>query len=242
MINIHIIGDSTAANKSLDKRPETGWGEMLSNFFRDGVKIINHAMNGRSTKSFIDEGLFKKVLDVLKPNDFLLIQFGHNDEKINDLSRYTEPFGKYQENIAYFIDEAKKIGATPIVLSSVTRRLFIGKHRIKRYAIGLYPNASKFLASRKSVIHLDIFTKTKKLFEYLDNHYSKRLFLHLNSNEHENYPLGASDNTHLSHLGALTVASFVAEELLFTKTEHKLKDYIDESRLINMIDVKRALK
>ncbi len=242
MIHIHVIGDSTAASKINEKRPETGWAEKLGDFFSSDIRVINYAQNGRSTKSFIDEGLFKNVLKALKPNDFLLIQFGHNDEKVQDQSRYTHPFKDYQDNLSYFIHQAKKLGVTPIILSSVTRRSFIGKHRIKRHAVGLYPVAAKLLAQRENIIFLDIFKKSKQLLEYLDIEHSKQLFLHLNPNQYETYPNGVADNTHLNQLGALVIASLIAEELLFSRIEHKLKDYIKETRLINMIDVKRALK
>ncbi|HSY00414.1 MAG TPA: SGNH/GDSL hydrolase family protein, partial [Streptomyces sp.] len=88
---IHLAGDSTAAQKYADAAPETGWGMALPFFLRSGLKVSNHAVNGRSSKSFIDEGRLDVILDAIRPGDLLVIQFGHNDSKIADPTRYTEP-------------------------------------------------------------------------------------------------------------------------------------------------------
>lgn len=241
MINVYIIGDSTAATKLADKRPETGWGEKIHLFFDDQVKFHNHAVNGRSTKSFIDEKGFEDVLKVIGSNDFLIIQFGHNDQKKDDPNRYTYPFTTYQENLKNIIDKTKEKGAIPIVLSSISRRNFRGKHQVDKYAVSLYPYAAKALAKREKVIFLDIFKKTRKLYEYLNWDLSRGMFLHLGLNQHPNYPEGVYDNTHLNDLGATVVASLIAEELLFTKHAHDLKAHILNDKFIRYVDIKRVL-
>jgi lysophospholipase L1-like esterase len=80
-VHAFMIGDSTMADKKPSTEPERGWGQMLQSFFKDSVKIVNYAQNGRSSKSFIDEGLWQAVLDGLQPGDYVIIQFGHNDNK-----------------------------------------------------------------------------------------------------------------------------------------------------------------
>ena len=100
---LYIIGDSTAANKLPEKRPESGWGEHLNQYFTDEILIDNRALNGRSSKSFIEEGHFERVSVVLREGDYLLIQFGHNDQKMEDAARYTDPYGSFQKNIKMFI-------------------------------------------------------------------------------------------------------------------------------------------
>ena len=98
-ITIYIAGDSTAAIKLPEKRPETGWGEAFQAYFKENVKIENRAINGRSTKSFINEGHLDKIEKSIQPGDYLIIQFGHNDQKIEDLERGTHPYGDYQVNL-----------------------------------------------------------------------------------------------------------------------------------------------
>ena len=123
-IRIFMIGDSTMANKDMKKAPEErGWGMVLPGFFTSNVVIDNHAVNGRSSRSFIDEGRWQKVYDQLRPGDYLVIQFGHNDEKKDSL-RHTEPGKDFDENYRTFIRGAQEKGATPIVMNCVARRNF----------------------------------------------------------------------------------------------------------------------
>ena len=114
---IYYIGDSTVQFNKIDTYPQTGMSQVLSLFTAEGVTVHPHGKNGRSTKSFLDEGRFEPVRQSLSEGDFLLIQFGHNDEKIQDPSRYTQPFGEYQENLRYFIGEARKKGAYPVLIT-----------------------------------------------------------------------------------------------------------------------------
>ncbi len=110
-VTVFMIGDSTMANKPLDKEnQERGWGQMLPVYLQGAVKVDNHAVNGRSSKSFIDEGRWDKVMSLMRPGDYVIIQFGHNDEKIKSLDRYTVPGGTFDENLRRFVNDAKKQG------------------------------------------------------------------------------------------------------------------------------------
>ena len=121
---IFMIGDSTMANKDISgDKQERGWGMMLQNYFDDGIIVDNHAVNGRSSKSFINEGRWKAVLDRIMPGDYLIIQFGHNDEK-TDSARHTTPGTTFDANLRRFVREAREKGATPIIMNSVVRRNF----------------------------------------------------------------------------------------------------------------------
>ena len=123
-ITIFTIGDSTMANKDISgDKQERGWGMMLQNFFSDDIVIENHAVNGRSSKSFIAEGRWQKVLEKLKPGDYVFIQFGHNDEKPDTL-RHTEPGTTFDANLRKFVEETKSKGAHPVLFNSVVRRSF----------------------------------------------------------------------------------------------------------------------
>ena len=120
-ITVYLAGDSTCANKAGDKRPETGWGEMLQQYFDPArVKIVNEAQNGRSTKSFIDEGRWKSIVDRLNKGDYVFIQFGHNDEKKDKPTIYASP-EDYKANLIKFIMETRARGATPVLMTPVSR-------------------------------------------------------------------------------------------------------------------------
>ncbi|MDE1549435.1 rhamnogalacturonan acetylesterase [Jeotgalibaca caeni] len=208
---IYIIGDSTAAKKDADKRPESGWGEHLEQFL-PGVVVKNHAMNGRSTKSFLDEGLFQAVEEGMQEGDYLLIQFGHNDQKEEDPTRYTEPFESYQENLRIFTEAAQKKQATPVILTSVSRRAF-KDGELDPNTLGAYPDAALAFAKVQGVVSLDLFKRTQELLVSLGEMQSAALFLQLEKGVHPNYPDGVVDNTHFNETGARRVAELVAEEL-----------------------------
>ena len=124
---IYMIGDSTMANKDIKKGQERGWGMALQGFFTENVVVDNRALNGRSSRSFIIEGHWQKVYDAMKPGDYLVIQFGHNDEKGalgSNNKRHTEPGLTFDDNYRMFIRAAQEKGATPIVMNAVVRRNF----------------------------------------------------------------------------------------------------------------------
>ncbi len=123
-VKVYLVGDSTMADKPLANNPERGWGQLFPAYFNDKVLIENHAVNGRSTKSFIDQGRWKAVYNKLHKGDYVFIQFGHNDEKIKDTSRYTDPHTTFKTNLKMFVEESKEKGAIPILLTPVNRRKF----------------------------------------------------------------------------------------------------------------------
>jgi lysophospholipase L1-like esterase len=124
-ITLYLIGDSTMADKpDPAHNPERGWGQALPEFLDGQVVVDNRAVNGRSTKSFIAEGRWDSVRVRLRKGDYVLMQFGHNDEKSEDSTRYAAPYTAYRRNLARFIAESRAAGATPIVLSSIVRRKF----------------------------------------------------------------------------------------------------------------------
>ncbi len=211
--SIHIIGDSTAAKKVPETRPESGWGEHLHLYLPDDFKIENAAVNGRSTKSFVDLGHFKFVDDALKTGDYLLIQFGHNDQKFDDPARFTEPFNSYQENLRNYVAAARAKDVTPIILTSVTRRAF-DEGQLDPKALGDYPRAALEVAKELDVQTIDVFSLTQNLVQSLGDEKSKELYLHLAEGEHSNYPDGVFDDTHFNETGAKVVAELIAKEFL----------------------------
>ena len=119
---IHLVGDSTMADKRELELPERGWGQLFRARVLPTANVVNHAVNGRSTKSFIDEGRWQKVVNALQPGDWVIIQFGHNDQKAADPTRFTKPHGAYRDHLVRFVRDAKGRGAHPLLATSVVRR------------------------------------------------------------------------------------------------------------------------
>src|SRR5512139_1505791 len=123
-VTIFLAGDSTMAAKRSEKRPETGWGECLQQFF-DSTSVIveNHAKNGRSTRTFIAESLWQAIVDSLKSGDYVFIQFGHNDKSQQKPERYSSP-EDFRENLKRFVRDVRDKKAIPVLLTPVVRRRF----------------------------------------------------------------------------------------------------------------------
>ena len=201
---IHLMGDSTMAEKDLTGgNPERGWGMMFPNFVDDTFQVVNYAQNGRSTKSFIDRGLWDKVYNALQPGDYVFIQFGHNDAKADDPERYAPAFGAYQDNLRTFIRGARAKGATPVLLTPVARRWF-KEGKLDRNCHTDYPAAMKQVAREEGVTLLDMTTKTLDWLEGLGDEPSKAYFM---------ISTGKDDNTHTIARGARKVTELVCEAL-----------------------------
>lgn len=209
---VYIAGDSTAADKYAAAAPEAGWGMALPFFLRQGLTVSNHAVNGRSSKSFIDEGRLAPILDAIRPGDFLFIQFGHNDEKTADPTRYTEPWTTYQEHLLQYVKGARDGGARPVLLTSVERRKFdAATNAVPTH--GDYPAAMRALAAEQQVPLLDIQAASLALWQQLGPEATKAYFHWLQPGESPNYPDGVQDNTHFHPPGAIAVARLVARAL-----------------------------
>ena len=201
---IHLMGDSTMAEKDLsDGKLERGWGMMFPNFVDDTFRVVNYAQNGRSTKSFIDKGLWDIVEYALQPGDYVFIQFGHNDAKADDPDRYAPAYGAYQENLRTFIRGAREKGATPILLTPVARRWF-KNGKLDRNCHTDYPAAMKQVAEEMGVTLLDITTPTLDWIESIGDEASKAYFM---------ISTGKDDNTHTVASGARKVTEIVCDAL-----------------------------
>ena len=211
---IFLVGDSTMANKAPGDAPETGWGMVFQQYFQsEKISVQNHAMNGRSSKSFITEGRWKKVIDQVKPGDWVFIQFGHNDSKDQDTSRYAAPQTTYRDNLVKFISETRKKGGNPVLLTPVMRRRFDEKGKFYD-THGEYPAAVKAVAISQKVPLIDLHDMSQKLIENQGVEKSKALFLHLAGGIYPKFPNGIHDDTHFSKYGAESIASLVASAVL----------------------------
>ncbi|MVT08607.1 glycosyl hydrolase family 28 protein [Chitinophaga tropicalis] len=209
---VFMIGDSTMADKPLEDNPERGWGQLFPLFLKQGVTVKNYAVNGRSTKSFITEHRWDSVLAQLRPGDWLIIQFGHNDQKKEDPTRYADPEGAYKDNLTRFIKEARSKGANPILVTPVMRRKFDDKGAFTDQH-GLYPGVVRQLAAAQKVPLIDLHKSSEALIVQHGVQGSEKLFRTTPAGHYKTLPNGITDNTHFSEYGATLVAGLVAKEI-----------------------------
>jgi pectinesterase len=233
---IFVIGDSTAANKDISGgKQERGWAMVLQSYFDDNILIDNHAVNGRSSKSFINEGRWDKVLEKMKPGDYVIIQFGHNDEKPK-ADRHTDPGSTFDYNLAKFVRETREHGGIPVLMNCVVRRNFFvqapendddeklrtqtfqdGVKMVEGDSLidthGLYRQAPRDVAKRMNCHFVDANQITHDLEQGLGTEASKRLHMWFLPGTEPSEPKGKQDNTHYNIYGAHQVARLLADAL-----------------------------
>ena len=265
---IFMIGDSTMANKAYDnEKPERGWGMALQGFFTDDVVVDNHAVNGRSSKSFIDEGRWQVVLDKIKPGDYVVIQFGHNDEKPK-ADRHTDPGSTFDANLTKFINETREKGGKPILMNAVVRRnfqpqaetndddeklrntVFTGEKKVEGEVLvdthGDYIIAPKNVAKTTNTPFVDANKVTHDLEQGLGPEKSKGLHMWFKPGENPSIPNGREDNTHYNIYGAHVVAGLLVDEM--AKVAPELAKYVRHYDFIvaadgkgNYMDLQKAV-
>ena len=233
---IFIIGDSTAANKDISGgKQERGWGMALQCYFDDNILVDNHALNGRSSLSFIREGRWDKVLEKIRPGDYVIIQFGHNDEKSGE-KRHTDPGSTFDYIMAKYVRETREKGGIPVLMNCVVRRNFFtkapqndddeslrtttfkdGVKMVEGDSLidthGLYRVAPRDVAQRMNVHFVDANQITHNLEQGLGTEASKKLHMWFRPGEEPSVPDGRQDNTHYNVYGAHVVAKLLADAL-----------------------------
>ena len=212
MTTIFWAGDSTVKQNSIVTFPQTGIGQAFTRYIdRERVRVENHAENGRSTRSFIDEGRMAPIYDRITAGDFLFVQFGHNDEKSNDPGRYTDPDTAFQENLGKFVNVARNKGATPVFITPVTR-YHLGdaseEYRHVRWAA-----AVKEAGARLGVEVIDLTSLSEELVQRTGEAARTTFYMNLPAGVYPHFPGGQKDNTHLQPAGALAFAALIAREL-----------------------------
>lgn len=241
---IFMIGDSTMANKPLDgDNPERGWGQMLPGFFTEDIRVDNHARNGRSSKSFIDEGLWEQVRTQIRKGDYVFIQFGHNDEKPKP-DRHTDPGTTFDANLRRFVEETRAKGGIPVLFNSIVRRNFfhnpnavtdddLRREKVEGTALegdslidthGAYLESPRRVAAELDVPFVDLNRLTHDLVQGMGRETSKSLFCWVPANTYAACPKGRQDNTHLNIYGARRVARLAVNAL--AEAVPALKPYI----------------
>ncbi len=208
---VYLAGDSTMATKPLDL-PERGWGMALHGLFKDPAMIQNHAVNGRSTRSFIDEGRWPRLVAALQPGDFVIIQFGHNDEKVENPKVGTDPATTFRDNLRRFIRDTRAKKATPILATPVARRKFDKAGKLQP-THGVYPEAIRAVALEEKVDLLDLEAATSKWLQATGDEPSKKFFMWIEAGKFEKLPKGVEDNTHFVEAGAVHVAELAAAQI-----------------------------
>jgi len=212
-ITLFLIGDSTLADKPYTgSNPEKGWGQVLPLYLKKGIRVENHAVNGRSTKSFRDEGRWDSVQKRIKPGDYVIIQFGHNDQKKESPDRYAAANTDYRSNLVRYITEAREKGAKPIIASPISRRSYNEKGVLED-THGRYSEVVREVAKEMKVPLLDLHKRTVEVIDQFGIEKSKELFLHYKPGDYDKFPEGKSDDTHLSPTGAFKVADLAVEDL-----------------------------
>lgn len=211
MKKIYWAADSTVQTNDITTYPQTGIGQVLSLYLREDVEVKNHAKNGRSTKSFIDEGRLQKIDELIGEGDFLFIQFGHNDEKDQDPTRYTEPYSTYMDNLAIYIGVARKHGAYPVLITPLERRCFMENGRLGMGAHSDYVAGMKQTAANLDVPLIDLYSMSRAELKRAGEEESRSWYMNFDAGIYTNYMEGSNDNTHLRHAGAVHYAGLIAK-------------------------------
>ena len=207
---IFLAGDSTIAIKETKAFPETGWGMPFVHFWDSTVSVVNRAKNGRSTKSFMQEGLWKSITDEAGEGDYVFIQFGHNDEVATKKTYTTET--EFKNYLVQYIQESRNKKAIPVLITPVARRKFdslvniVGTHDV-------YSQIVRDVANTEAVPLIDLDKISQQLYQKMGEEKSKLLFYYLAAGEHPNYPEGKKDDTHFNELGARKIAGIVLAEI-----------------------------
>jgi lysophospholipase L1-like esterase len=207
-IKVYLIGDSTMCEYEPERAPVTGWGMPFRIFFDSTFEIDNRARGGRSTRTFLSEGRWQPIADNLEEGDYVLIQFGHNDEAKEERykDRYT-PVPDYKVNLLKFITETRAKKANPILITPVSRLRFKDGKAMETHAE--YTTAVYEVAKQKKVSLIDLDKKSRELYQQLGEENAKLLFMQLAPGEHPAYPEGQKDNTHFNEYGARRIAQLV---------------------------------
>jgi len=196
---LFLAGDSTVTDQP--REPAASWGQMLPRFFKPTVAVANHAESGETLKSFIAELRLAKILSQIKRGDYLLMQFGHNDEKQSWPQTYVDARTTYRAYLRVFIAEARLRGATPVLVTPVQRRQFDPDGRI-RNSHGDFPEAMREVAREEQVALIDLERMSRAFYEALGP---------------EKAPLAFSaegrDPTHHDDYGAYELAKCVAQAI-----------------------------
>lgn len=205
---IFIAGDSTAADYSPGRYPQMGWGMMLKCGLSPRVVVRNHAMGGRSTRTFLSEGRLDAILTAIRPGDTVLIQFGHNDANRARPERFVAAETGYRDNLLHFIASIRARHGQPVLLTPVAQRIFRDGQVVAGFAA--YSAVARTVAAETKTPLIDLETLSRTWVMRAGEDGAKRYYLHYPPAAHSAFPKGIDDDTHFSELGARGAADLVA--------------------------------
>ena len=206
---VYLAGDSTVMSYGSGNYPQQGWGGRIQDLFVGGVTFNNRAIGGRSSKSFVDEGRLASILGVIKPGDYLFVQFGHNDI-YSDVRLHTDPFTSYKIYLAMYIDQSRQYGAIPVLVTPMGRRRYDSSGRFINDFVDRSA-AMKQLAVEKNVPLIDLNAKSIAFYNSIGVPATTDVFLWLAPNQYAPFPNGVSDGTHFQEYGAAQLARLVVQ-------------------------------
>jgi lysophospholipase L1-like esterase len=209
---LHLVGDSTMATKTNLAYPERGWGQLLPEFMLPALSIVNHAANGRSTLRFLNEGRWQLLLTELKAGDYVLIQFGHNDQKKDDPSRYAAVDSTYPELLRQFIRQVRQQQAHPMLATPICRRSFNAEGQLENN-LQTYADAMRQVATELQVPLFDLNQQSCALLAEWGPAQSQPYFIQVPPGLYQQFAAGKVDNTHLTLQGASWIAQLFIRDL-----------------------------
>ena len=207
---IYIASDSTAQTYSTSLRPQMGWGQKLASYFDTSTTVANHAIGGRSSRSFIEQGRLDTILATIQPGDYLFVQFGHNDASSGNPERYTSPTDYKRYLRDNYMAGATARGATPVLITPVSRRDYDANGQF-RVSFPDYVNRVHELVNETGVAMIDLSARSRAYLNSIGPEAAKGVFLHTSPGQYPAFPDGVADNTHFQEHGANQMARIVSE-------------------------------
>lgn len=210
---IYLAADSTVRDYDKSQYPQAGWGQFIRDYLTDKVAIENHAVGGKSSKTFMTEGLLDPILKEIQEGDYLFIQFGHNDSTKDRPQRYTEAYEDYKVYLQRYIEEARAKKAIPILITPVGRLNYINQEFLIDF--GDYCNAMKEVAEENDVYIIDLMKKSVDYLSSIGYERAKELFM---------ISVNGTDCTHFTEQGAKVMAKLVCQGI--KELNHPLANYV----------------
>ncbi len=214
MSRLIFLGDSTLQYNDETTYPQVGWPQGFQKYLKPEVEVFNFAKNGRSTKSFIDEGLFAEAIEYVDGDSIVVIEFGHNDEHTHQPERFTQPFGQYRDNLIWMINQVRAKGGSAMLATPIYRRLFLEDGSVDTTCHEGYREAVKAVAEEMSCPLVDLCTLTYQRLIEIGKDASREYYMNFDEGIYENYPEGMSDNTHLRQKGADAIAQMFYQDTI----------------------------
>ncbi|MGJ9383825.1 rhamnogalacturonan acetylesterase [Salipaludibacillus sp. CF4.18] len=219
---VYVASDSTAQTYKRDLKPQAGWGQMLPSYFNKKLTIANHAIGGRSSRTFYTEGRLDNILRELKPRDFVLIQFGHNDATSFVPERYT-PVADFKEYMKTYVTGVRQRAGIPILITPVGRRDFDTETEKFNTSFPEYKQAMEEISKDLDVLLVDLNTSSREYYDELGPEGTRSVFLHVDEGTYSAFPEGKIDDTHFQEYGADQIAKLLSEGLV--KLDTTLAEY-----------------